>query len=45
MARHYRGDLAQLTPEEVSAYLLHMVKERHLSFIDPARIIRQFRSG
>lgn len=32
MARHYRGDPAQLTPEEVSAYLLHMVKERHLSF-------------
>ncbi len=31
MARHYRGDPAQLTPEEVSAYLLHMVKERHLS--------------
>ena len=32
MARHYRSDPAQLTPEEVSAYLLHMVKERHLSF-------------
>jgi integrase/recombinase XerD len=32
MARHYRRDPAQLTPEEVSAYLLHMVKERHLSF-------------
>ena len=32
MARHYRSDPAQLTPEQVSAYLLHMVKERHLSF-------------
>jgi integrase/recombinase XerD len=32
MARYYRSDPAQLTPEEVSAYLLHMVKERHLSF-------------
>ena len=32
MARHYRRDPAQLTPEEVSAYLLHLVKERHLSF-------------
>ena len=30
MARHYRRDPAQLTPEEVSAYLLHMVKDRHL---------------
>ena len=32
MARHCRRDPAQLTPEEVSAHLLHMVKERHLSF-------------
>ena len=32
MARHYRRDPAQLTPEEVGAYLLHLVKERHLSF-------------
>ena len=32
MARHYRRDPAQLTPEEVSAYLLHLVKERQLSF-------------
>lgn len=32
MAPHYRGDPAQLTPEEFSKYLLYMVKERHLSF-------------
>jgi integrase/recombinase XerD len=32
MARHYRSDPAQLTAEQVSAYLLHMVKEHQLSF-------------
>ena len=32
MARHCRRDPAQLEPEEISAYLLHLVKDRHLSF-------------
>ncbi len=32
MAQHYRRDPATYTPEEVQAYLLHMVKERKLSY-------------
>ena len=32
MARHYARGPALLTPEEVSAYLLHLVKDRKLSF-------------
>jgi integrase/recombinase XerD len=32
MARHYRRDPALLTPEEVSAYLLHLIRERQLSY-------------
>jgi len=32
MARHYRRDPALLAPEEVSAYLLYLVKDRELSF-------------
>ena len=32
MARYYRRDPVLLTPEEVSAYLLHLVKDRKLSF-------------
>jgi integrase/recombinase XerD len=32
MAKHYRRDPALYTPEEVQAYLLHMVKERKLSY-------------
>lgn len=32
MAKHYRGDPAQYTPEQVQAYLLHLVKERKLSY-------------
>ena len=32
MARYYGRDPAELTREEVSAYLLHLVKDRHLSF-------------
>ncbi len=32
MAKHYRRDPATYTPEEVQAYLLHMVKERKLSY-------------
>ena len=32
MARHYRGDPAQYTAQEVEAYLLHLIKERHLSY-------------
>ena len=32
MAKHYRRDPAQYSAQEVEAYLLHMVKERHLSY-------------
>ena len=32
MANYYRRDPVQLAPEEVAAYLLHLVKDRHLSF-------------
>ena len=32
MAQHYRRDPATYTPNEVQAYLLHMVKERKLSY-------------
>ena len=32
MAKHYRRDPAEYTAQEVEAYLLHMVKQRHLSY-------------
>ena len=32
MAKHYRRDPAQYSAQEVEAYLLHMVQERHLSY-------------
>lgn len=32
MAKYYRRDPAQYTPEEVQAYLLHMVKDEKLSY-------------
>lgn len=32
MAKHYRRDPAEYSAEEVEAYLLHLVKERHLSY-------------
>ena len=32
MAKHYRRDPAQYTAQEVEAYLLHLVQERHLSY-------------
>jgi integrase/recombinase XerD len=32
MAKHYRRDPALYTAQEVQAYLLHMVKEEHLSY-------------
>ena len=32
MAKHYRRDPAQYTPQEVQAYLLHMVKDEKLSY-------------
>lgn len=32
MAKHYRRDPALYTPQEVQAYLLHMVKEERLSY-------------
>ena len=32
MAKHYRRDPAQYTPQEVQAYLLHMVKDQQLSY-------------
>ena len=32
MAKHYRRDPATYSAEEVQAYLLHMVKDRHLSY-------------
>jgi hypothetical protein len=42
MAQHYRRDPASYTPEEVQAYLLHMVKERKLSYSStiPGRLRR-----
>ena len=32
MAKYYRRDPAQYSASEVQAYLLHMVKDRHVSF-------------
>jgi integrase/recombinase XerD len=32
MAKHYRRDPATYTPEEVQSYLLHMVKDKKLSY-------------
>ncbi|MBK9443570.1 MAG: site-specific integrase [Comamonadaceae bacterium] len=32
MAKHYRRDPAQYSAQEVEAYLLHMINERHLSY-------------
>ena len=32
MAKHYRRDPATCSAEEVQAYLLHLVKDRHLSY-------------
>ena len=32
MAKHYRRDPAQYSAQEVEAYLLHMIKARHLSY-------------
>ncbi len=32
MAKYYRRDPAEYSAQEVEAYLLHMVKERHLSY-------------
>jgi integrase/recombinase XerD len=32
MAKHYRRDPAEYTAQEVDAYLLHLVQERHLSY-------------
>jgi site-specific recombinase XerD len=32
MAKHYRRDPAQYTPQEVQAYLLHMVRDERLSY-------------
>lgn len=32
MAKHYRRDPAEYSAQEVEAYLLHMVQERHLSY-------------
>ena len=32
MAKHYRRDPATCSADEVQAYLLHMVKDRHLSY-------------
>lgn len=32
MAKHYRRDPATYSAEDVQAYLLHMVKDRHLSY-------------
>lgn len=32
MAKHYRRDPVEYTAAEVEAYLLHMVKEHHLSY-------------
>ena len=32
MVKHYRRDPATYSAQEVQAYLLHLVKERHLSY-------------
>jgi site-specific recombinase XerD len=32
MAKHYRRDPSQYSAQEVEAYLLHMINERHLSY-------------
>ena len=32
MAKHYRRDPAQYSAQEVGAYLLHLINERHLSY-------------
>ena len=32
MAKHYRRDPAQYSAQEVEAYLLHMINDRHLSY-------------
>ena len=32
LAKHYRGDPAQYSAQEIDAYLLHLVQERHLSY-------------
>ena len=32
MARHYRRDPAEYSAQEVEAYLLHLINERHLSY-------------
>lgn len=32
MARYYRRDPATYTPDDVQAYLLHLVKDRHLAY-------------
>jgi site-specific recombinase XerD len=32
MAKHYRRDPAQYSAQEVQAYLLHLINERHLSY-------------
>jgi len=32
MAKHYRRDPAQYSAQEVEAYLLHLINERHLSY-------------
>ena len=32
MAKHYRRDPAEYTSQEVEAYLLHMIQQRHLSY-------------
>ena len=32
LAKHYRGDPAKYTAQEIDAYLLHLVQERHLSY-------------
>ena len=37
MAKHYRRDPAEYSAQEVEAYLLHLVNERHLSYSSPIR--------
>ena len=32
LAKYYRGDPAQYSAQEIDAYLLHLVQERHLSY-------------
>ncbi len=32
MAKHYRRDPAEYSDQEVEAYLLHLINERHLSW-------------